>query len=188
MQNTFHSSLTESNNPYASNPYSIPPPPPTRKSHRFHILMIILLTLILGVTSLSAVYYSNHIANIPPVTTPASTISITTPMQLSPLDGSMLSNFPRTTRLIWEDTSQQVTYTIEIQYKTIRVNIVGNNITPILPWYFTDMMVVSKLDSQTSEYDFEFVGKQEGRWRIWAVDSAGHESPKSPWWTFTYTA
>lgn len=184
MQNTFHSSPTESNNPYASNPYLIPPPPPPRKSYWLHIPMIMLLTLILGVTSLSAVYYSNHGVNSSSVTTPTSTISITTPRQLSPLDGSIFNNYPRTTKLIWEDTSQQVTYTIEIQFKTLKLD---NNLKPISPWYFTDMLVVSKLDSQISEYDFEFNGATEGRWRIWAVDSAGHESPKSLWWTFTYT-
>lgn len=184
MQNTFHSSPTESNNPYASNPYLIPPPPPPRKSYWLRILIIILLTMILGVTSLSAVYYSNHIANIPPVVTPTSTISITTPIQISPSDGSIFSNYPRYMKFTWGDTGQQVTYTVEIQASSPSMDSKGN-IGP--PWHWSDVITSSNLDSYVSEYDYEFVGEQEGRWRIWAVDSAGHESSKSPWWTFTYT-
>ncbi len=151
------------------------------------IIRIVNLFLTAFIVVLLILYFTTQSRIIPPpptYTPTPSTISITTPMQLFPRDGSIFNNYPRITKLIWEDTSQQVTYSIEIQFKTQRVD---NNLVPTSPEFFNDMVIVSKLISQTSEFYFEFVGKQEGRWRIWAVDSSGHESPKSPWWTFTYT-
>jgi len=41
--------------------------------------------------------------------------------------------------------------------------------------------------ARTPGYKFEFAGAQPGRWRVWAVDKAGHEGEKSPWRTFRFT-
>jgi hypothetical protein len=38
-----------------------------------------------------------------------------------------------------------------------------------------------------TSYNFNFVGKQPGRWRVWAVSATGEGGPKSGWWTFEYT-
>jgi hypothetical protein len=38
-----------------------------------------------------------------------------------------------------------------------------------------------------TQYTFEFVGAQPGRWRVWAVDAGGKEGPKTGWWEFTFT-
>ena len=39
----------------------------------------------------------------------------------------------------------------------------------------------------STNYSFEFVGAQPGRWRVWAVDAVGRNSPKSSWYKFRYT-
>ncbi len=50
MQNTFHSEPTEKDNPYASNPYSIPPPPPKKSiGHVINIAFIASLILLSGI-------------------------------------------------------------------------------------------------------------------------------------------
>lgn len=36
-------------------------------------------------------------------------------------------------------------------------------------------------------FTVNFAGAQEGRWRVWAVDASGNQTPKSPWWYFKYT-
>ena len=35
-------------------------------------------------------------------------------------------------------------------------------------------------------YEFDFVGRQPGRWHIWAIDGKGQEGLKSPWRTIFY--
>lgn len=35
-------------------------------------------------------------------------------------------------------------------------------------------------------YEFNFVGAQPGRWRVWAIDAAGREGFKSRWRSFVY--
>jgi len=47
-------------------------------------------------------------------------------------------------------------------------------------------MVIAK-GITTTEYSFYFVGAQPGRWRVWAVDQAGHAGPSSAFRTFRYT-
>jgi hypothetical protein len=42
-------------------------------------------------------------------------------------------------------------------------------------------------ETTSTEYQFDFVGAQPGRWRVSAVDDSGREGPKSDWWTFRYT-
>jgi len=37
-----------------------------------------------------------------------------------------------------------------------------------------------------TSYTFDFVGKQPGRWQVWAIDENGIPGPKSGWWGFTY--
>jgi hypothetical protein len=41
-------------------------------------------------------------------------------------------------------------------------------------------------EKQVGSYEFDFVGAQPGRWRVWAIDEAGREGFKSPWRLFVY--
>ena len=41
--------------------------------------------------------------------------------------------------------------------------------------------------TSATEAEFDFLGAQPGRWRVWAVDASGIEGPKSGWGTFSYT-
>lgn len=38
----------------------------------------------------------------------------------------------------------------------------------------------------STTYEFEFVGAQRGRWRVWALDKEGREGFKSAWRSFVY--
>lgn len=102
---------------------------------------------------------------------------ITTPIQLSPADGSIFDHYPRTTTLEWEDVGA-MSYTVEIDC----YHCCGNN------QWCTDIGETWKIkpDIRTTSYAFNYVGAQPGRWRVWAVNANDQESVKSGWWYFEY--
>ena len=74
MQNTFHSSPTEHNNPYHRNPYKQVAPPPPRKLHWLHIILVtsliwLLIDIIAGSIAMSYVTPSKviHVTATPEI-------------------------------------------------------------------------------------------------------------------------
>jgi hypothetical protein len=102
-----------------------------------------------------------------------------TPTQLSPANGSVFNNFPRTTTLQWSAVPNATSYTVEIDcYQCCAAN-----------RWCTDVGKTWNLvsDIKQTSYTFNFVGAQPGRWRVLAANASGQKSPISGWWTFTYT-
>lgn len=98
------------------------------------------------------------------------------PEQAAPAPNTVFDYYPRRTKLIWKPVPGAVSYCVEIDYFMQR-------------WY-TDHIgrsewVVSGIN--TTNYTFNFMGAQPGRWRVWAVDANGRAGAKSGWWEFTYT-
>jgi serine/threonine protein kinase len=97
------------------------------------------------------------------------------PRQLAPMDGSVFDHVPRKTTLRWAPVAGAAKYSVEVEFydpgaEKWRPHRLG------------------KAVRQTEgELEFLFVGRQPGRWRVWAVDDSGLEGPKSPWWNFNYT-
>lgn len=102
-------------------------------------------------------------------------LGLIAPTQISPVDGSVFSIYPRTTTLTWSAVSGATSYTVLRSY----CSTAGCN-----DWA-KDYAPVTGLTSRS--YTFDFVGAQPGRWRVWAVDASGQEGPKSDWWGFSYT-
>jgi hypothetical protein len=105
--------------------------------------------------------------------------SLAAPTQLSPANGSVFENYPRTTRLQWSAVPGAATYTVEI-----------DAYDPGSGRWFSDLAgkpwdLVPNI--KETSYTFDFVGAQPGRWRVWAVDANGQEGPQSGWWEFRYT-
>ncbi len=101
------------------------------------------------------------------------------PAQLSPANGSVFSNYPRTTSPKWSAVTGATSYTVEIDcYHCCQNN-----------QWCTDVGQTWDIvpNVATTSYTFDFVGAQPGRWRVWAVDSNGQAGPKSGWWYFSYT-
>lgn len=96
------------------------------------------------------------------------------PRLVSPLNGTEFSHYPRTTKLDWNPVSGAVSYKIQIQY----CSPAGCNVWAV------NYPIVSTI---ATDYTFNFVGAQPGRWRVWAIDTNGKESLKSSWWNFRYT-
>ncbi len=101
-----------------------------------------------------------------------------TPTQISPANGTVFNTFPRTTKLRWSPVTGVASYTVEID--CLGCCAPGKWCADV----GKSFRVVSKLTS--TSFTFDFVGAQPGRWRVWAVSAAGTQSPKSPWWNFTY--
>lgn len=101
------------------------------------------------------------------------------PVQISPANRANFDHFPRTTTLKWRAVHNASSYTVEIDcYHCCLAN----------KWC-ADVGKVWKVvkDLTTTSYTFDFVGKQSGRWRVWAVGADGTQGSKSDWWEFVYT-
>jgi hypothetical protein len=105
--------------------------------------------------------------------------ALAAPKQISPADHSTFSIFPRRTRLDWNPVPGAVKYGVEIDCFHCCTS--GK--------WCTDVGRQWKIETNltATEYTFDFVGAQPGRWRVWAIGPGGETSPKSGWWEFTYT-
>jgi hypothetical protein len=106
--------------------------------------------------------------------TPSTFSVLGTPVPLTPANGSVRNNFPRTTTLTWSSVSGASQYGVEIQFCQSAD--------------FSDCRDLLITTTQAAAYTFDFVGAQPGRWRVWAIDGAtGRASSVSSWFTFSYT-
>jgi len=96
---------------------------------------------------------------------------IVAPVQMSPADKSIFNHNPRTVTLRWSNVPGAKSYSVETSFLS------GTS------W----SAAAQASNLRSTSYTFDFVGSQTGRWRVWAVDSAGHKSPMSCWWEFRFT-
>jgi hypothetical protein len=94
------------------------------------------------------------------------------PVLVSPANGAVFNNFPRTTTLRWQPVTGAAKYLVEVQ-----CDVCGS--TPWVPWITTNVTGTS--------YTFDWVGAQSGRWRITAISAAGTKGSPSAFRTFRYT-
>lgn len=110
-------------------------------------------------------------------------VNLAAPIQLSPADKVKLDYFPRATKLEWSPVEGAVSYTVEIDYCRGGAEYDHECIDP-QPFKLGDSLPMTGLVE--TNYEFNFLGAQPGRWRVWAVDQKGIEGFKSPWRTFFY--
>ncbi len=100
------------------------------------------------------------------------------PAQLSPANGAVFDHFPRVTTLKWNAVPGAAKYRIEIDCYHCCAS----------DSWCTDVgkqwIVVSVTGT---EYTFQWVGAQPGRWRVSGLNSLGEEGPRTDWWVFSYT-
>ncbi len=103
--------------------------------------------------------------------------SLAAPPLVSPASGTRFNAFPRQTVLAWQAVPGAARYRIDIEFKTHRkwLSLAGWGSHPKEP------PVVSG-----TQYSFDFVGAQPGRWRVVPIDAHGLTGQPSPWWDFTY--
>lgn len=96
------------------------------------------------------------------------------PMLLSPADGSVFGHYPRTTTLTWGPVEGAASYLLEIEYCDPSGCATWSE--PYGPYSVAG-----------TDYTFDFVGAQPGRWRVRAINSAGTTGRVSAWSNFRYT-
>jgi hypothetical protein len=111
------------------------------------------------------------------VTLPDDTTARQAPKQISPPNGSIFDHYPRTTTLDWSSVPDAYYYRVEIDCFDCCAS----------GYWCTDVGQTWQVKEVTgTEFTFDFVGAQPGRWRVWAVYYDNVEGPKSGWWTFEY--
>lgn len=109
-----------------------------------------------------------------------STGILNTPTPLCPLNNAVLYHYPtesRKTTLAWKNVPGAKSYTVEVDFNM-----------PGVGWCSEQKRCKTKITQNitTNRYTFNFVGDRPGRWRVWAVNANGIETPKSEWWKFYY--
>jgi tetratricopeptide (TPR) repeat protein len=102
--------------------------------------------------------------------------ALSAPKLLSPDVGAVFDHYPRQTTLVWSEVAGAVSYVAEWDYKygeTWNAESHG--------------MEGATLQARQPVANFQFVGAQPGRWRVWAVDATGKPGAKSEWREFRYT-
>lgn len=99
------------------------------------------------------------------------------PVQLTPADAERIDAFPRATKLEWSPVEGAVSYKAEVDFCKNRN-----------PECINPQPLAFKVSPPLTEpsFQFNFIGAQAGRWRVWAIDKDGREGFKSPWRTFIY--
>jgi hypothetical protein len=105
------------------------------------------------------------------------------PILLSPADRIEISIYPRHTRLEWQPVEGAEYYLVEIDVCDGKDRAQRDCVNP---GPFSNSSYSGPVKVQDTRYEFDFVGRQPGRWRVWAIDSRGEEGFKSPWRIFFY--
>jgi TonB family protein len=95
---------------------------------------------------------------------------------LSPGDRAEFNTFPRRTAFRWAPVAGAASYILEWDYGYSGV------------WHTeAEKTTGAGFMVMGTEYSFDFVGAQPGRWRVWAVNPEGTRGAPSKWRTFKYT-
>jgi hypothetical protein len=110
-------------------------------------------------------------------------VNLPAPVQLSPANNVVFDRYPRMTKVEWSPVEGAVSYSVEVDYCDGAFKNRSRCVHP-QPNPVTNNPPASGIVSTT--YEFDFVGANPGRWRVWAVDKDGREGFKSPWHRFVY--
>lgn len=110
------------------------------------------------------------------------------PQLLIPDDGAVMNHYPRKTTVKWEPVIGAVSYTVEIQYT-------GGSSSDRCEWYdlgehlryYPGAGYVPPVRIITTDFSFNWIGANLGRWRVWAIDGSGREGIKSEWRRFRFS-
>ena len=103
------------------------------------------------------------------------------PVLVSPNDGATFDVLPRETHLIWNPVQGASGYVVEV---TAYIRTLDANGYLVKADYVTQFVTEKQI---STEYVFQFVGAQPGKWRVWAIDAKGNPGTKSEWRSFLYT-
>lgn len=107
------------------------------------------------------------------------------PRLISPTNGAVFNDFPRTLTLKWEAVPDATGYVVEVDFYDPQ-GLPGAGLKP--GWVSErDSHIYIQQSVSATSFPFDFVGAQPGRWRVWAIDMNGQEGSKSDWCVFRFT-
>ena len=111
-----------------------------------------------------------------------------TPQPLSPADGAVFDDDPRTTTLEWAPVPAASSYIVEVQSQATVVGMDGSGepTGPESRWE-PGRGGLHAYEVTGTGLRFDFIAALPGRWRVRALDALGRAGHASPWRTFTYT-
>lgn len=112
-------------------------------------------------------------------------IHLPAPVQVSPQADAVFDHYPRKTKLEWEPVEGAISYSVEVDF--CRGQKLKGDLTCVEPQPHVLKNNPPTKGLTVTTHEFDFVGAQPGRWRVWAVDKEGREGFKSPWRRFVYT-
>jgi hypothetical protein len=96
-----------------------------------------------------------------------------TPVQVSPTNGATISTtYPRKTTFEWQPVATATGYTVDIDF---------------CERGFKDCRSFSHATVIATNYTFNSVGAQPGRWRVRALFNNNQQGIPSSWWVFSYS-
>ena len=105
--------------------------------------------------------------------------SLPAPQLLSPRNQSRLNYYPRNLTLRWKPVANAKSYIVEIDC----LNCCARG-----KWCRETGKTYKRIPALThTQYRFQFVGAQAGRWRVQAVDRNGKAGKPSQWYNFVFT-
>ena len=104
--------------------------------------------------------------------------SLPPPQLLSPRNQSRLNYYPRNLTLRWKPVANAKSYIVEIDC----LNCCARG-----KWCRETGKIYKRIPALTqTQYRFQFVGGQAGRWRVQAVDKNGKAGKPSQWYNFVF--
>jgi subtilase family serine protease len=101
-------------------------------------------------------------------------VDLTAPIHISPASGTVYSHYPRATTIEWQAVTGAASYEVQCQIEYPAWSEVWYDY-----YYWTGITATN--------YTWNFVGAQRGRWRVRAVSATGGKGPWSGYWWFRYT-
>ena len=101
--------------------------------------------------------------------------SLPAPILLAPPDHALIDGYPRRTTCKWEASAGALSYLLEWDYMERDA------------WHAEYQGIAgTAFVVNGTEYTFDFIGAQAGRWRVWPVNNTGQRGNPSEWRTFRY--
>jgi hypothetical protein len=89
------------------------------------------------------------------------------------------SQMPHNTQFMWEAVPGAVKYQLEID--CFHCCDYGKWCEEV-----DQSFLKSPIEIEDTSYTFKFIGQQDHRWRVWAIDADDNASPKSEWWEISF--
>ena len=117
----------------------------------------------------------NPVAMVPITNQEVVDPTLTAPQLIAPSVNEEFNIYPRTTKFRWIASPGAASYLLEWDYGNNGIWEAESNKRPGVAYTVTG-----------TQFQFDFVGTQMGRWRVWPINAKGQQGTPSEWRTFRH--